>query len=131
MIMSLLNIKHSIHGNASKPRIMIFDQNEMFTEIYFYTILYKVSIACTIIGTRCTRGVRVVFSVTKMRSSNSARINKFDFSTEKIVQCTHDNVGNCCSSQCCQLDTFIDMMYVEKSVKTVRTNIFAKNCMLP
>ena len=33
--------------------------------------------------TRCTRGVRVVFSVTKMRSSSSARINKFDFRTEK------------------------------------------------
>ena len=35
--------------------------------------------------TRCTRGVRVVFSVTRMQSSNSARINKFDFRTEKIV----------------------------------------------
>ena len=35
--------------------------------------------------TRCTRGVRVVFSVTRMRSSNSARINKFDVRTEKIV----------------------------------------------
>ena len=33
--------------------------------------------------TRCTRGVRVVFSVTRMRSSNSARINKLDFRTEK------------------------------------------------
>ena len=30
-----------------------------------------------------TRGVRVVFSVTRMRSSNSARINKSDFRTEK------------------------------------------------
>ena len=38
--------------------------------------LYRVS-------TRCTRGVRVVFSVTRMRSSNSARINKFDLRTEK------------------------------------------------
>ena len=35
--------------------------------------------------TRCTRGVRVVFSVTRMRSNNSARINKSDFTTEKIV----------------------------------------------
>ena len=34
--------------------------------------------------TRCTRGVRVIFSVTRMRSSNSARMNKFDFATEKI-----------------------------------------------
>ena len=34
--------------------------------------------------TRCTRGVRVVLSVTRMRSSNSARMNKFDFTTEKI-----------------------------------------------
>ena len=29
--------------------------------------------------------VRVVFSVTRMRFSNSARINKSDFTTEKIV----------------------------------------------
>ena len=36
-----------------------------------------------LIITRCTRGVRVVFSVTRMRSSSSARINKFDFRTEK------------------------------------------------
>ena len=35
--------------------------------------------------TRCTRDVRVVFSVTRMRSNNSARINKSDFTTEKIV----------------------------------------------
>ena len=35
--------------------------------------------------TRCTRGVRVVFSVTRMRSNNSARINKSDFTTKKIV----------------------------------------------
>ena len=34
--------------------------------------------------TRCTQDVRVVFSVTRMRSSNSARMNKFDFTTEKI-----------------------------------------------
>ena len=34
--------------------------------------------------TRCTRAVPVVFSVTRMRSSNSARMNKFDFTTEKI-----------------------------------------------
>ena len=34
--------------------------------------------------TRCTRGVRVVLSVTRMRSSNSARMNNFDFTTEKI-----------------------------------------------
>ena len=44
---------------------------KMFKNIDFY------------IKTRCTRGVRVVFSVTRMRSSNSARINKFDFRTEK------------------------------------------------
>ena len=39
----------------------------------------------TIKETRCTRGVHVVFSVTRMRSNNSARINKSDFTTEKIV----------------------------------------------
>ena len=35
------------------------------------------------IRTRCTRGVRVFFSVTRMRTSNSARMSKFDFTTEK------------------------------------------------
>ena len=35
--------------------------------------------------TRCTRGVRIVFSVTRMRSRNSARMNKSDFTNEKIV----------------------------------------------
>ena len=35
--------------------------------------------------TRCTRGVRVVFSRARMRSSNSARMNKSNFTTEKIV----------------------------------------------
>ena len=38
----------------------------------------------TYMKTICTRGVRVVFSATRMRSSNSARMNKFDFNTEKI-----------------------------------------------
>ena len=41
-------------------------------------------ITCVQIVTRCTRGVRVVFSAIRMRSSNSARMNKFDFTTEKI-----------------------------------------------
>ena len=51
----------------------MFADLNVFTT-YFYMIIDK---------TRCTRGVRVVFSVTRMRSSNSARINKFDFRTEK------------------------------------------------
>ena len=37
------------------------------------------------VSTRCTRGVRVVFSRGRMRSSNSARMNKSNFTTEKIV----------------------------------------------
>ena len=81
--------------------------------------------------TRCTRGVRVVFSVTRMRSNNSARINKSDFTTEKIVLCTHDSVRNCCSSQCCQLDTIIDMMYVEDQSKQCAQIYLQKKCMLP
>ena len=51
---------------------------------------------------RRTRGVRVVFPVTRMRSSNSARMNKFDFTTEKIYSVhmtmfeivAHHNVDN-------------------------------------
>ena len=32
---------------------------------------------------RCTRGVRVVFSSARIRSNNSARTNKSNFTTEK------------------------------------------------
>ena len=42
--------------------------------------------------TRCTRGVRVVFSVTGMRSSSSARINKFVFRTLKKSCSVHMTV---------------------------------------
>ena len=48
-------------------------------------VLYEQSRYENIYITRCTRGVRVVFFVTRLRSSNSARINKSDFTTEKIV----------------------------------------------
>ena len=34
--------------------------------------------------TKYTQSLRVVFSVTRMRYSNSARMNEFDFTTEKI-----------------------------------------------
>ena len=52
--------------------------------------------------TKCTRGVRIVFSVIRMRSSNSACMNKFDFTTEKICSVhmiviesvAHRNVDN-------------------------------------
>ena len=32
------------------------------------------------------------FSRARMRSSNSARMNKSNFTTEKVVLCTHDSV---------------------------------------
>ena len=52
-----------------------FQQNRLIHQSVRCTQFYS--------QTRCTRGVRVVFSVTRMRSSSSARINKFDFRTEK------------------------------------------------
>ena len=57
----------------------------MYNYIYIYTAYSHKYIHTYNILTRCTRGVRVVFSVTRMPSSrsNSARINKFDFRTEK------------------------------------------------
>ena len=85
----------------------------MLNKIIFIVIVIVIVIVVFYNGctdpyvTRCTRGVHVVFSVTRMRSSNSARINKFDFRTEKIVQCTHDSVRNFCLSQCCQLDAMV------------------------
>ena len=56
--------------------VICFEQDREQTFKYFF-LKHK--------ETRCTRGVRVFFSVTGMRSSNSARINKFVFRTEKIV----------------------------------------------
>ena len=53
------------------------------TQIIKHSPFYGQTKFADLIRTRCTRGVRVVFSVTRMRSSNSARINKFDFRTEK------------------------------------------------
>ena len=53
------------------------------TELPRHTDMLVICISTNTQVTRCTRGVRVVFSVTRMRSSNSARINKFDFRTEK------------------------------------------------
>ena len=50
--------------------------------------------------TRCTRGVRVVFSRVRMRSSNNARMSKPRFTTVKIMYLTvleiiaHRNVDN-------------------------------------
>ena len=53
----------------------------------YIILIHKIlNILCqsrSVIITRCTRGVHVVFSVTRMRSSNSARINKFDFELKK------------------------------------------------
>ena len=48
----------------------VVDQSKQCAQIYLQT--------------RCTRGERVVFSVARMQSSNSARMNKLDFTTEKI-----------------------------------------------
>ena len=61
-------MKESISGNLISGDHGFFCENQ---QVFTITV------------TRCTRGVRVVFSVTRMRSSNSARINKFDFRTEK------------------------------------------------
>ena len=38
---TLMFPKNYIDGNASKRRIMIFDENEIFMEMYFDTSLYK------------------------------------------------------------------------------------------
>ena len=49
--------------------------------IYCHVKMYQ----CTnLYKTRCTRGVRVGFSVARMRSSNRACMNKLDLTTEKI-----------------------------------------------
>ena len=67
-------------GNKCKKNINIYMYNNVLDTICLTKLFVTVIV---IIKTRCTRGVRVVFSVTRMRSSSSARINKFDFRTEK------------------------------------------------
>ena len=46
--------------------------------ISHYTIRFMTLVGCAMYN------IRVVFSVARMRSSNSARMNKLDFTTEKI-----------------------------------------------
>ena len=80
----------------------------------------------TTLLTRCTRGVSVVFSVTRIRSRNSARMNKFDFTTEKIGSVhmivfeivVHRNVDNW-------------MMYLVDQSKQCAQIYLQKNYMLP
>ena len=60
--------------------------NELLIQNTFEVCYAYILHGCELIViTRCTRGVRVVFSVTRMRSSDSARMNKSDFTNEKIV----------------------------------------------
>ena len=60
-----------------------------------------------------------------MRSSNSARMNKFDFTTEKISS-VHMTVFEIVALR--NVDNWIQLLHdvCSRSVKTVRTNIFAK-----
>ena len=73
----ILNLPHDAHTWLFDP---LLKQNHIKKQFIVRTLRF---LFCML--TRCTRGVRVVFSVTGMRSSNSARINKFVFRTEKIV----------------------------------------------
>ena len=91
----------------------------------------QVSVHLPTISTRCTRDIRAVFSVTRMRSSNSARINKSDFTTEKSCSVNMTGFEIVYSSQCCQLDTIIDMMYVVDQSKQCAQIYLQKNYMLP
>ena len=84
----------------------------------------------SIYNTRCTRGVRVVFSVTRMRSSNSARINKLDFRTEKSCS-VHMTVFEIVAVTMLSIGCNYWHDVCSRSVKTMLINIFAKNYMLP
>ena len=72
-ILVWLVAKHNVNNLCS-------DVNHSKTLFMPVTVLSNVNTK-----TRCTRGVRVVLSVTRMRSNNSARMNKSDFTDEKIV----------------------------------------------
>ena len=70
-----------------------------------------------------------------MRSSNSARMNKFDFTTEKIGS-VHKTVFEIVAPR--NVDNWIQLLTrrwhiksSSRSVKTVCTNIFAKKMQLP
>ena len=59
-------------------------QSCLFLSQCYVTVRQHIGSRQVLFVTRCTRGVRVVFSVARMRSSNSTRMNKLDFTTEKI-----------------------------------------------
>ena len=69
-ILYFINCTHlqlHVDGNASKPHIMIFVENEIFTE---YTILYKVAMACT-----------------KIRMQSPPKIAKIEVATIQSLVC--------------------------------------------
>ena len=80
-----LNFKSTNWSNINDT-LSDIDWNSELTSLSIDQMLSKItSVVGNICETRCTRGVRVFFSVTRMRSSNSARMNKSDFTKEKIV----------------------------------------------
>ena len=77
--------------------------------------------------TRSTRGVRVVFSVTRMRSSNNARMNKFDFTTEEIGSVLMTVFKIVAPRNVDNWIQIIDMTYQSKQCTQI---YLQKNCML-
>ena len=63
------------YDDVMSDLLYVYSNSRTRLSQYFY-ILYI---------TRCTRGVRVFFSIRRIRSSNSARINTSNFNNEKII----------------------------------------------
>ena len=67
-------------------QVGLVDQSKPCTQNYLQIIATCINLQLQIgTLTRCTLGVRVFSSLARMRSSNSVRINKSNFTTEKIV----------------------------------------------
>ena len=73
------------HSSTLSVLFNSYCMNVYGSQLWSYNDFRAVERFYTAWRTRCTRGVRIVFSVTRMRSSNSARINKSDFTNEKSV----------------------------------------------
>ena len=84
---------------------------------------------CTQQKTRCTRGVHVVFSRARMRSSNSARMYKSTLLLRKSCS-AHMTVFEIVFHRNVELDTIIDMMYLVDQSKPCVQIYLPKKCML-
>ena len=74
-----------MHAEIKKQTLALSDILDEFEINRLGKLMFKTVVNSFFLERRTTRGVRVFFFRARMRSSNSARISKSYFTTEKIV----------------------------------------------